>query len=328
MRKILAALAALTVGATLTWAANHESYPRPAKPSKAYTIGVLVPQLTNPHFLAQAYGYQDEGDRLGAKVILHDAGGYQYVDKQISQMEDLIASRVDAIVLVATSGPGTVPVVDRAATAGIPVINVNVMTNNDKVATRIRSDDSIIGQLMGNFVATTLKKGNVVMQSGVAGASAFEMRAKAFRDYVTKNAPQIKILGERHSLNTPDQGLKNMEDFLQTFPQIDAVYNSADFVAIGAAQALKAAGKAGKIMIVTADFQPDTERLVRDGVVTQAIAQQPVTMGRWAIRAAINILEKRRVPELLYTPILSVTKDNIASVDLTTVRAPAGWKPK
>ena len=155
-----------------------------------------------------------------------------------------------------------------------------------------------------------------------------DVRAKAFRDYITKNAPQIKILGERHSLNTPDQGLKNMEDFLQTFPQIDAVYNSADFVAIGAAQALKAAGKAGKIMLVTADFQPDTERLVRDGVVTQAIAQQPVTMGRWAIRAAINILEKRRVPELLYTPILSVTKDNIASVDLTTVRAPAGWKPK
>jgi ribose transport system substrate-binding protein/inositol transport system substrate-binding protein len=145
---------------------------------------------------------------------------------------------------------------------------------------------------------------------------------------MTKNVPEIKILGERHSLNTPDQGLKNMEDFLQTFPQIDAVYNSADFVAIGAAQALKAAGKAGKVMVVTADFQPDTERLVREGVITQAVVQQPVTMGRWAIRAAINILEKREVPKLLYTPILSVTKENIASVDLSTVRAPAGWKPK
>ncbi|HEU5393717.1 MAG TPA: sugar ABC transporter substrate-binding protein, partial [Candidatus Methylomirabilis sp.] len=244
------------------------------------------------------------------------------------QMEDLIASRVDAIALVATSGPGTVPVVDRAAAAGIPVVNVNVMTVNDKVAIRIRSDDSVIGQTMGEFLARSLKKGNVVMQSGVAGASAFEIRAKSFREYVTKNAPGIKILGERHSLNTPDQGLKNMEDFLQTFPQIDAVYNSADFVAIGAAQALKAAGKAGKVMIVTADFQPDTERLVREGVVTQAVVQQPVTMGRWAIRAAVNILEKRSVPKLLFTPILSVTRENIAGVDLSTVRAPAGWKPR
>ncbi|HET7874688.1 MAG TPA: TMAO reductase system protein TorT [Methylomirabilota bacterium] len=328
MRRILVAAAVLAVGATLAWASSHESYPRPSKPAKSYTIGVLVPQLTNPHFLAQAYGYMDEAERLGAKVILHDAGGYQYVDRQIAQMEDLIASKVDAICLVATSGPGTVPVVDRAAAAGIPVINVNVMTNNEKVAIRVRSDDTVIGETMAKFLAEKLRKGTVVMQSAVAGASAFELRAKSFRAWIEKNAPEIKILGERHSLNTPDQGLKNMEDFLQTFPQIDAVYNSADFVAIGAAQALKAAGKAGKVMIVTADFQPDTERLVREGVVTQAVVQQPVTMGRWAIRAAINILEKREVPKVLFTPILSVTKDNITSVDLSTVRAPAGWKPK
>ena len=328
MRRILAALGVLTVVAGLAWASSHESYPRPAKPAKSYTIGVLVPQLTNPHFLAQAYGYMDEAERLGAKVILHDAGGYQYVDKQISQMEDLIASKVDAICLVATSGPGTVPVVDRAAAAGIPVINVNVMTTNEKVAIRIRSDDTVIGETMAKFLDEKLKKGNVVMQSAVAGASAFELRAKSFREWITKNSPGIKILGERHSLNTPDQGLKNMEDFLQTFPQIDAVYNSADFVAIGAAQALKAAGKAGKIMVVTADFQPDTERLVREGVITQAVAQQPVTMGRWAIRAAVNLLEKREVPKLLYTPILSVTKENLGSVDLGLVRAPAGWKPR
>ncbi|MBI2160439.1 MAG: substrate-binding domain-containing protein [Candidatus Rokubacteria bacterium] len=328
MRRILVALGVLAVGATLAWAASHESYPRPGKPSKSYTIGVLVPQLTNPHFLGQAYGYMDEAERLGAKVILHDAGGYQYLDKQIAQIEDLIASKVDAICLVAVSGPGTVPVVDRAAAAGIPVVNVNVMTNNEKVAIRIRSDDTVIGETMARFLHERLKKGSVVMQSGPAGASAFELRAKSFRAWIEKNTPGIKILGERHSLNTPDQGLKNMEDFLQTFPQIDAVYNSADFVAIGAAQALKAAGKAGKVMIVTADFQPDTERMVREGVVTQAVVQQPVTMGRWAIRAAVNILEKREVPKLLYTPILSVTKDDVATVDLSTVRAPAGWKPK
>jgi ribose transport system substrate-binding protein len=327
MRRFLAALAILAVGAPLVRAQSPE-YPRPPRPAKAYTIGVLIPQLTNPHFLGQAFGYVDEGERLGAKVMVYDAGGYQYVDKQIAQMEDLITNKVDVICLVAASGPGTVPVVDRAVAAGIPVINVNVMTDNQKVASRIRSDDNVIGETMAKFLAEHLKKGNVVMQSAVAGASAFELRAKAFRAWTEKNAPAIKILGERHSLNTPDQGLKNMEDFLQTFPQIDAVYNSADFVAIGAAQALRAAGKAGKVMIVTADFQPDTERLVREGVITQAVVQQPVTMGRWAVRAAVNILEKREVPKTLYTPILSVTKDNIATVDLSSVRAPAGWKPK
>ena len=195
MKRILVALGVLAVGATLAWASSHESFPRPAKPSRSYTIGVLVPQLTNPHFLGQAYGYMDEAERLGARVILHDAGGYQYLDKQIAQMEDLIASKVDAICLVAVSGPGTVPVVDRAAAARIPVVNVNVMTNNEKVATRIRSDDTVIGEAMAKFLHERLKKGSVVMQSGPAGASAFELRAKSFRAWIEKNSPGIKILG-------------------------------------------------------------------------------------------------------------------------------------
>src|SRR3970040_758338 len=146
MRRMFVALGVLAVGATLAWASSHESYARPGKPSKSYTIGVRLPQLTNPHFLGQPYAYMDEAERLGARVILHDAGGYQYLDKQIAQMEDLIASKVDAICLVAVSGPGTVPVVDRAAAAGIPVVNVNVMTDNQKVAIRVRSDDTVIGE--------------------------------------------------------------------------------------------------------------------------------------------------------------------------------------
>ena len=72
---------------------------------------------------------------MGASVTLLEAGGYQYLDRQIAQVEDLIASRVDAIILVAINGPGTVSVVDDAVAAGIPVINCNVMTDSDKVVT-------------------------------------------------------------------------------------------------------------------------------------------------------------------------------------------------
>ena len=89
-----------------------DEYPRPPKPAKQYTIGVLLPQMSNPHFIGQAYGYIDEADKLGAKVILYDAGGYQYIEKQVSQMEDLIASKVDAIDLVAINGAGTISAVE------------------------------------------------------------------------------------------------------------------------------------------------------------------------------------------------------------------------
>jgi ABC-type sugar transport system substrate-binding protein len=305
-----------------------DEYPRPPKPSKQYTLGVLVPHLSNPHFVGQAYGYIDEAQKLGARVILLEAGGYQHIDRQVSQMEDLIASKVDAIILVAVNGPGTVGVVEHAAAAKIPVINCNVMTNSDKVVTRIRSDDETIGQMQAEFMGQGLKgKGNVVMLRGAPGTSWAENRGNAFKKLLAQKFPNVKVVGEQYSQSTPADGLKLMEDFMQTFPQIDGAFNGADTTAIGAAQAVLASGKKGKVIITTTDFQPDCEKFLREGVITSAVVQQTVIIGRWGTRAAINYLERREVPKALWTPLLLVTKENLTNVDLRGVRAPDGWKP-
>src|SRR6266850_6027796 len=225
-------------------------YPRPAKPSKQYRIGVAIPHLSNPHYVGQAYGYIDEAQSLGARVTLLEAGGYQYLDKQVSQIEDLVASKVDAIIVVAVSGPGTIGAVEEAAAAGIPVISVNVMTDSDKVVTRIRSDDDVIGRMQADFMGERLKgTGNVVMLRGAPGTSWAEIRGNAFRTRMAEKYPNVKILGEQYSQSTPSDGLRLMEDFLQTFPQITGVYNGADTTAVGAAQAVIASGKAGSTVM-------------------------------------------------------------------------------
>jgi len=303
-------------------------YPRPAKPSRAYRIGVAVPHLANPHYVGQAYGYIDEAQSLGAQVTLLEAGGYQYLDKQVAQVEDLIASKVDAIILAAISGPGTVGAVEDAVAAGIPVINVNVMTDSDKVVTRIRSDDDVIGRMHADVMGERLKGvGNVVMLRGAPGTSWAEIRGNAFRKELGEKYPNIKILGEQYSQSTPADGLRLMEDFLQTFPQINGVYNGSDTTAVGAAQALIAAHKQGATVVTATDFQLDTEKFIREGVITASVLQQTVTMGRWGVRAAINYLEKRPVPPVMFTAQVLATKDNIAGLDLVGVRAPAGWTP-
>ena len=261
-------------------------------------------------------------------MILHDAGGYQYIEKQVSQMEDLIASKVDAIDLVAINGSATIPMVDAAVAAGIPVINCNVMTDSPKVITRIRSDDTEIGKMQADFMAKALKgKGNVVMLRGPAGTSWAQIRGDAFKKRMAEIAPGIKILGEQFSQSTPQDGMRLMEDFMQTYPQIDGVYNGADMTGVGAAQALRSAGKSGKVIITTTDLQPDNEKFLREGAMTATVLQQTVIIGRWCIRATINYLEKRPVQKQLFTPLSIATKDTIDKIDLRGVRAPVGWKP-
>jgi ABC-type sugar transport system substrate-binding protein len=303
-------------------------YPRPPKPSRQYRIGVAVPHLSNPHYVGQAYGYLDEAQSLGVQVTLLEAGGYQYLDKQVAQIEDLIASKVDAIIIAAVSGPGTVGVVEAAVKAGIPVINVNVMTDSDKVVTRIRSDDDVIGRMQADFMGDRLKgAGNIVMLRGAPGTSWAEIRGNSFKKRMAEKYPNIKILGEQYSQSTPADGLRLMEDFLQTFPEINGVYNGADTTAIGAAQAVLAAGKQGKTVITATDFQLDTEKFIREGVITASVLQQTVTMGRWGIRAAVNTLEKRPVPPVLFTAQVLATKETIDGLDLAPLRAPVGWTP-
>jgi ABC-type sugar transport system substrate-binding protein len=182
--------------------------------------------------------------------------------------------------------------------------------------------------MQADYMAQALHgKGTVVMLRGPAGSSWAQLRGDSFRKRLAEVAPGIKILGEQYSLSTPQDGLRLMEDFLQTYPRIDGVYNGADTTGVGAAQAVSAAGKAGKIVITATDFQADAEKFMREGVMTANVVQESVTIGRWCIRATVNYLEKRPVPKELWTPLLLITKENLDKTSFQNIRAPAGWKP-
>jgi len=202
------------------------------------------------------------------------------------------------------------------------------MTDSDQVVTRIRSDDDVIGRMQADFMGDRLKGGgSVVMLRGAPGTSWAEIRGNAFKQQLAAKYPGVKVLGEQYSQSTPADGLRLMEDFLQTFPQINGVYNGADSTAVGAAQAVKSAGKSGSIVMTATDFQLDTEKFIREGVISASVLQQPVTMGRWGVRAAINYLEKKPVPPVMFTGLMTATKETVDCLDLTTLRAPAGWTP-
>jgi ribose transport system substrate-binding protein len=329
MRRLIAAALTVVFGAIgAVHAADEEAIARPEKPAKSYRLGVLEPNLAIPHFVAQAYGFADEAEKLGMKVVMYDAGEHKNVAKQVAQMEDLIANKVDVICLVPGTNVTAMAQIDQAIAAGIPVVNVNIMSEHAKVLGRIRSDDYEQGRLQGEFVVKALNgTGNVVMMSGVSGNSAFINRAKGFQEYVAKH-PGIKILSEQWTPNATDRGLKLMEDWSQAFPKIDAVYTGADRLAIGAAQALLAQGKKpGQVVITTVDYNDDTERFVREGWISAAMAQTPVLMGRWGVRVALAALEKRPIPEKLFTPNYVITKDNADKVDISAIRQPKGWRP-
>lgn len=304
--------------------------PAAAKASKPYKIGIVVPHLANPHFISMAWGYISQAEKMGVKAILFEAGGYKNLDRQLQQVEDLITTPVDALCLVPVDFNGSVPMVQAALKKRVPVINVNVMTAGKEVVTRIRSDDEEIGRMQAEQMSKRLNgKGNVLILAGPAGTSWAVGRSKGFEEYMKAKFPNIKILEKRWLDSDPAAGMKEMEDALQAYPNIDAVMTGSDMLGLGVGQAIFAAGKAGKIILTTSDSQVDCIKAIKEGKVTVTVVQSSATMGQWGMLAAVAALEGKanQMTTRYWTPLYIVDKSNADTFKFEGIsRPPVGWQ--
>jgi ribose transport system substrate-binding protein len=304
--------------------------PPEVKASKPHKVGIVVPHLANPHFVSMAWGFFSQAEKLGAKPILFEAGGYKYLDRQLQQVEDLVAMPVDALILIAIDLNGSVPMVQSAMKKGIPVINVNVMTAAKEVVTRIRSDDEEIGRMHGEYMAKKLNgKGNVLILAGPAGTTWATGRSKGFEDFMKAKFPSIKIIEKKWLDSDPAAGMKDMEDALQAYPNIDAVMTGSDMLGLGVGQAIFAANKAGKIVVTTTDSQPDCIKAIQADKITSTVVQSSAYMGIWGMTAAVATLEGKasQMTSRYWTPLTILDKTNADTFKFEGVsRPPEGWK--
>lgn len=290
-------------------------------------IAVMLPAAGDPYFKMKAFGYVDEGKKLGYKVTIYDAGGYGNLQKQVSQIEDVITRKVSGIVLVPASSEGTVPVVEKAVAAGIPVVNDGIATKSDKVTGFVGEPSYVMTELLAAYAVDKLGgKGEVVMLSGPSGLDLSVFRVNGFKDYISKY-PGMKVVAEKFTSTAAAEALTTMQDFLQAHPDVKAVYAFNGPIAIGAVQALRAAGKQpGDVLVLTTDMEQETQRLIEEGWIQATVVSQPVTMARLAVQRAIEAAEGKTIPKETLTQASMITKSTVSSVDLSGQNVPADWK--
>lgn len=289
-------------------------------------IAVMLPAAGDPYFKLKSFGYIDEGKKHGYNVVIYDAGGYGNLQKQVSQIEDVIQRKVAGIVLVPASSDGTVPVVEKAVAAGIPVVNDGIATKTDKVTGFVGEPSYVMTELLAAYaVDKTGGKGQVAMLSGPSGLDLTRFRVDGFKDYVAKY-PDMKVVAEKFTSTASTEALTTMQDFLQSNPDISVVYAFNGPIAIGVVQALRAAGKQpGDVMVLTTDMEPETSRMIQDGWITATVVSQPVTMARLAVQRAIEAAEGQQIPKETLTQASLITKATLDAVDLSGQAVPDDW---
>ena len=253
-------------------------------------------------------GVQEEADKSGVKAVISDA--QLNSAQQISSVENLIAQKVDVILLNAVDSKAIVPAVEAANEAGIPVICLDVMAEGGEVAAFIASNNVAAGEMGGEFIAEQLGgKGDVVILDGPP-ISSFQDRAQGFENAL-KNYPDINIVQHINAVeNSMTAFVTAADNILSAHPDLSAVLAVNDYGSIAVESAVKSAAKDFDVISVGVDGMEDAVNAIVNGdVVAGSVAQQPAEMGRIGIQTAIKLVNGETVEETIDVPLKMLTKE-------------------
>lgn len=268
-------------------------------------FGLSISTQVNPFYKAMADGVKDQAQKMGIEAYVLSAD--DKLDKQISDVEDLIQKKINVLLINATQA-GAQAVIEKAAKAKIKVITLQRQIPSPAVSSHIGTDNVVIGRLGAEWIAAQLGgKGNVVVLEGIPGAASSEDRKKGAADVFPKYSGII-IVSQQTAEYDRAKALHVMENILQAQPNIDAVYCFNDEMAMGALSAVKAAKRTG-IMITGMDANKDAVDSVKKGDLTMTIALPPYDIGRMGVIYGKWVMTgEMSVPVKSVMPVSFITK--------------------
>ena len=275
-----------------------------------FTLGLAVANLQADFFNFIKESVEEEAARLGYEVITVDANGDSA--RQVSQIQDLITRKVDALIYIpAGATAASVPVRD-AKKAGLPVVCVDRNPPDAPGDTFIATDSEEAARVLGEFVAQqTGGQGVVGVVQGQLGTTPEIARDTGFEKALA-NYPGLNTVEKQASEGWHmDEGFAIGQDLLQRNPDINVIFGRADALAMGAAQAVKVANLDHDVLVV--GFDGDREGLVavKEGRLAATMTQQTRLMGRLAVRFAVDLIEGRYVPPEMLLGATLTTPDNV-----------------
>lgn len=232
---------------------------------------------------------------------------------QMAQVEQFISQKVDAIIVAAVDPSAMVQGAEAAKEANIPFIAVNMKVPSDAVSAYVGPDDVAAGEMMVNYCLEKLgPKFNAIVLEGAEGYSAMLDRRQGIQNILDKNK-DINVLAKKTAGWTREGALQLMENYIQNYgTKIQAVIAHNDEMALGAIQALEAAGIRDKVTVVAVDAIYDACKAIKEGRQAYTVFQDAELEGGGAFDAAVTLARGGQVAEKEhYIKMIGVTKDNV-----------------
>ncbi|AZE89021.1 sugar ABC transporter substrate-binding protein [Pseudomonas orientalis] len=235
------------------------------------------------------------------------------VVKQLSQVENFISQKVDAIIVNPVDTASTANIIKAATAAKIPLVFVNRRPDQKdlpKDVVAVTSDDVEAGKLQMQYIAEKLGgKGKIVILLGDLANNSTTNRTKGVKE-VLANYPDIKIEQEQTGIWLRDRGMTLVNDWLTQGRDFNAVLANNDEMAIGAAMALKSAGKKD-VLIAGVDGTPDGLNAITKGDMAASAFQDAKGQAVGSVEAARKMARHEPVEQNVVIPFKLITPDNV-----------------
>jgi periplasmic protein TorT len=303
------------------------------KAEKKWNLCVLFPHLKDSYWVAVNYGIVQEAERLGVRAYTYQAGGYDQLPKQLSQFDDCVASKPDAILVSAITEAGIAGRLEDAMKKGIPIVAVANPVEKTPITALITTNHQEKGYLSGKALVEKLgdKGGKVVAFPGPQNSGWAENYLIGFRRAI--EGSKVQLLDVKFGEAGVAEQLRLVEDSLQAYPDMNAIWGGAP-TAQAALSAIADANRPDIVISSSWEDQIMPDR-VKEGKIIGFSAEYPVILARIGVDLAVRAIEKKPLDYLAQHPDVrilrivpgEVTADNIGSFDLSQIYAPGNWQP-
>ena len=277
-------------------------------------IALLMKTLSNEYFISMRQGAEEAAKQQNIDLIVQVAEKEDSTEQLVGLVENMIAKKVDAIIVTPNDSIAFIPAFQKAEKAGIPIIDLDVRLDAEAAKKAglkfnyVGVDNFNGGYLEAKNLADAIGgKGNVAILEGIPGVDNGEQRKggalKAFAEY-----PEIKIVASQTANWETEQALNVTTNILTANPDIKAVFAANDNMAIGAVTAVENAGLAGKVLVSGYDGIPLAIEYVKQGKMQNTIDQLPKKQVAVAIEYALKKINKQEIPDLYYVDPVVVDK--------------------
>ena len=299
-------LATLVVGVV---AAVSGASSAPSLAQDKITIGVSLAQDDNPFYIVMLKGIRARADELGWNVATVSANEDKV--KQINGVQDLIARGVKGILISPIDAVGVNAAYDAAKAANIPIVSIARGSSSPNQTLHVAMDEKQIGRDIAEWTAKTIGgEGKVAMLLGPSGAPTFRNLAEGYTEVMAKY-PKIEIAFRADGPLTRERGVKQAEDALAANPDLKAIYCANDDVALGASQAVIAAGRADKTIVTGMNGVPPALHAIKDGKLAMTVELNPFLWGQLGVDVLASYLRGEKVEPRVFIKHVIIDKTNI-----------------